>query len=175
MTVRALLFALLFVLPQPAAAAEAVAVDIRWEYRNFAAAVELYEAEGRPRLWETKSVKTLADAPVVGLIDDSSFALAPGRRKRFVLVVRNETAAPLHFFAAPHVVDPVEHSLGFKFKCLCINHAFTVGPGEVWYRVVELRLSRGHVGDALTVTHSIIGIDGERAAAFSKPPGPPDF
>ncbi len=176
MTTRALvLAAVLFILPLSAAAADPVTIDIRWEYRSFGAAVEIYEAEGRPRLWETMSVKTPEDAPVAGRIEGSSFTLAPGRKKRFVLVVRNETAAPLYFFAAPHVVDPVEHSLGFKFKCLCINHAFSVGPGEVWYRVVEFRLSNDFVGRELTVTHSIIGIDKKRAESFSKQPSLPDF
>jgi len=158
-----------------AAAASSVKVDIRWEYLNFGATVEIFEVEGRQRLWKTESVKEMKDAPVAGEIEGASFALQPGRKKRFALVVRNESAEPLYFFAAPHAVDPVEHSLGFRFKCLCINHAFTVGPGEVWYRIVEFRLSRGFVGRQLSVTHSIIGIDRERAEAFSKDPTLPDF
>lgn len=172
---RVVLIVACLALPFPAAAGSPVQVDIRWDYRGFGAAVEIYEAEGRPRLWETKSVKTLKDAPVANRIGGSLFTLAPGRKKRFVLIVRNGTAAALHFFAAPHVVDPVEHALGFKFKCLCINHAFTAGPGEVWYRVVEFRLSSDFVGDAMTITHSIIGIDAKRAEAFSKRRALPDF
>lgn len=159
----------------PALAAEPVKIGIHWEYRNFGEAVEIFEVEGRPRLWETKSVETLKDAPVANRIEGSSFTLVPGRRKRFVLIVRNDTSEALYFFAAPHVVDPVEHAIGFKFKCLCVNHAFTAGPGEVWYRVVEFRLSGDFVGDAMTVTHSIIGIDAKRAEAFSNRQALPDF
>ena len=157
-----------------AAAAPPVKVSIDWEYRNFGATVDIFEVRGRQRLWKTESVKEMKDAPVAGRIEESGFTLEPGKRKRFALVVRNDSAEPLYFFAAPHVVNPVEHSLGFKFKCLCINHAFTVGPGEIWYRVVEFLLSKDFVGDELTVTHSIIGIDRERAEAFSRRPALPD-
>lgn len=174
---RAFLLAVLLALPLTAAGAadSAVKVDIRWEYRGFGATVEIYEVAGRPRLWKTQSVPGMKDAPLAGPIEGASFALQPGRNKRFALVIRNDSAEQLNFFAATHAVDPVEHSLGFKFKCLCINHAFSVGPGEVWYRIVELRLSEHIVGREMTVTHSIIGIDKARAEAFSKPRKLPDF
>jgi len=173
--VRAFLLAVFITLPLSAAASPPVRVDIRWEYLNFGAAVDIFEIEGRQQLWKTESVKEMKDTPVAGPIEGASFTLAPGGKKRFALVVRNETAEPLYFFAAPHVVDPVEHSLGFKFKCLCIDHAYTVGPGEIWYRIVEFRLSQDHVGDALTVTHSVIGIDKTRAESFALKPNPSDF
>jgi hypothetical protein len=174
---RALLLAVLLALPFSASAAmaPAVKVGIDWEYRNFSATVEIFEVKGRPRLWETRSVKEMKDAPVAGEIEGAAITLEPGRKKRFALLIRNDSSEPLYFFAAPHVVHPVEHSLGFRFKCLCINHAFSVGPGEIWYRVVEFRLSKDFVGRELTVTHSIIGIDRERAELFSKAPTLPDF
>lgn len=161
-----LLFALVLLLPVQAAASP-VTVDIRWEYRNFPARVELFELDGHRQLWETKSVKSVAEAPLGVPIAGSALSMQPGQRKRFVLAIRNESAEPLYFFASPHVVSPVEHSLGFKFRCLCINHAFSIGAGEVWYRVVEFNLSRGYVGERLTITHTIIGIDRERAEAFA--------
>lgn len=174
---RAFLLAALLALPveATAATAPAVKVSVSWEYLGFGAAVEIFEVRGRPRLWETRSVKAIEDAPVAGGIEAAAITLAPGGKKRFALVVRNDSAEPLYFFAAPHAVDPVEHSLGFKFKCLCINHAFSVGAGEIWYRVVELRLSKDFVGNELTVTLSIIGIDRARAELFSKRPTLPDF
>ncbi len=174
---RAFFLAVFLALPLSASAATAPAVEvgIEWEYHNFGATVEIFEINGRPRLWETRSVKTIEDAPVAGEIEGAAITLEPGQKKRFALLVRNDSAEPLYFFAAPHVVEPVEHALGFKFKCLCIDHAFSVGPGEVWYRVVEFRLSKDFVGRALTVTHSIIGIDKMRAELFSKRPTLPDF
>ena len=72
----------------------------------------------------------------------------------------------MYFFAAPHVVEPAEYSLGFKFKCLCINHAFSIGPKETWYRVVELRVSKDVVGDNLNITHTIVGIDKDKMKQF---------
>jgi len=172
---RRFFLAVFLLLPLPALAGAPVTVDIRWEYHKFGAKVELYEVDDRPRLWETKSVKSLAEAPVTDRIESSSIRLNAGRKKHFALVIRNETTEPLYFFAAPHVINPVEHSLGFKFKCLCINHAFAIGPGEVWYRIVEFWLSKNFVGDRLTVTHSIINLDKTRAEAFALKPKPFDF
>lgn len=156
-------------------AAESASVSVNWAYKDFSAKVELYEVKGQSRLWETKSVKSLNQAPVAERMESQDFRLNPGDSKRFALVVRNDTDRPLYFFAAPHQVHPVEHSLGFKFKCLCVNHAFVVGPREIWYRVVELRLSEAFVGPELTITHTILGIDEPRARAFSQPVGMPDM
>lgn len=152
------------------AAPHSVKVNIRWDYKDFSDPVIIYEVKGRPRLWETKSMGSLKAAPVGNLIEGSALSVTPGEKKRFALVVQNSTDRPQFFFAAPHVVHPVEHSLGFKFKCLCINHAFKVGPKETWYRIVEFRLSKEFVGQELTVTHSVIGIDQKRADSFSKEP-----
>lgn len=122
--------------------------------------------KGQPPLWLTNSVANLVAAPVGEKIETSSFELTPGQRKRFVLIVKNPTDKPKHFFAAPHTVHPEEESLGFKFKCLCINHAYTINAKEIWYRVVDFRLSQKFVGKELTITHTIIGIDSKRAASF---------
>jgi len=156
-------------------AADRVKVNIGWEYKDIEAKVELYEVKNRSRLWETKSVKLINLAPIGDKIESSVLLLEPGQSKRFVLVMRNETEKPLFFFAAPHVAHPVEHSLGFKFRCLCINHAFTIGPNETWYRIVELRLANGFVGREFSVTHSVIRIDQSRAKLFAKEPVLPDL
>ena len=156
-------------------AADKVKVNIGWEYKDIGAKVELHEVKSRSRLWETKSVKLMNLAPIGNKIENSVLLLEPGQSKRFALVMRNETEKPLFFFAAPHVAHPVEHSLGFKFRCLCINHAFTVGPKETWYRIVEFRLANGFVGRELSVTHSVIRIDQSRAKLFAKEPVLPDF
>ena len=170
--IAAALLALSASLAEPA---NSVKVTLAWEHKDFAETVEVHELKGQPRLWETKNVKSPAQAPIGDKIGNSSFVLEPGQAKRLALVVKNGSAGPLFFFAAPHAVHPAEHSLGFRFKCLCINHAFSVGPGETWYRIVEFRLSKEFVGRELTVTHTIIGIDKARADAFSSKSVIPDF
>lgn len=158
-----------------AAAAGPVKVNIAWEYKDFPAEIEIHELKGKPRLWETASVKALDPLQIGGVMENSGFVMEPGQNRRFALVSKNKTDKPLFFFAAPHVVHPAEHSLGFKFKCLCINHAFRVEPGETWYRIVELKLSKDFIGSELTVTHTIIGIDQARAEDFTLRSDLPDM
>ncbi len=157
------------------AADKPVKIDIRWEYKNFAPQMALYEVKGFARLWDTRSVASLSDAPVGARMQGAALEMEPGQGKRFVLVVQNPTDQTLYFFAAPHVVQPPEQALGFKFKCLCVNRVYVVGPHETWYRVVEFRLSPDFSGHGLTVMHTIIGIDEKRAEAFSKDPILPEF
>ncbi len=152
-----------------AEAAGPVKVNVSWEYKDFAAKVEVREIKGRPQLWETQSVKSLTQAPVGEKLGSAAFFVEPGQKKRFALVINNDSDKPLYFFAAPHVVNPAEHALGFHFMCLCINHAFSVGPRETWYRIVEFSLSEEFVGSELTLTHAVIGIDKGRADAFAAP------
>jgi hypothetical protein len=158
----------LSILASSAWAEPTVKINVQWLYKDFSSPVSIYEAKGRPILWQTGSVASFAKAPVGEQIATSSFQLSPGQKKRFVLIAQNLTDKPQYFFAAPHTVHPEEESLGFKFKCLCINHAYTINPKETWYRVVEFRLSPQFVGKELTITHTIIGIDSKRAASFSQ-------
>ncbi|MDH4227843.1 MAG: hypothetical protein OEV59_08890 [Deltaproteobacteria bacterium] len=142
-----------------------VKINIAWEYKDFPAAIELYELKGKAKLWDTKSVKN-ESAPLGAHIEGSSFTLKPGETKRFVLATKNTTPNDIYFFSGPHTVNPVEHSLGFKFKCLCVNNSFLAKSGETWYRVVEFKLSKDFVGEEIAITHTIIAIDKERAKAF---------
>ncbi len=151
---------------------QAVKVNIAWRLKDFSGTAVIYEVKGRPVLWETKSVASLADAPVGEPVTGSSFMLKPGHAKRFALVVQNPTGQPMYFFAAPHAVLPEELALGFKFKCLCTNSAYTIGPHETWYRIIEFRLYDDFAGSELTVTHTLIGIDRQRAAAAKEMPMP---
>ncbi|MCZ6514013.1 MAG: hypothetical protein O6857_08815 [Nitrospinae bacterium] len=41
------------------------------------------------------------------------------------------------------------------------------GPGEVWYRVVLLKVSPNFYGASLTLTHNLVGIDPKRFHKFS--------
>jgi hypothetical protein len=151
-----------------------VNIKLVWDFKNLPSnlKMELYEPPSqRPfSLWETGSGKDESklafSKPIIG--DGKSIILNPGTKKQFVLVIRNPKEETLHFFAAPHRAEPEEASLGFKFKCLCINHAFTIPPKETWYRVVELKLSDAFLGDNLIVSHSIIGIPKERVKDFQK-------
>ncbi len=141
-------------------------VQIAWDYDKLSTKIELYElAAARPtEVWETGHARTLGDLPVGAKIAGDRFELEARSAKTFVLVMHNPGKTPVAFFAAPHVVHPAEHSLGFKFQCLCINHVFVVPPGEYWYRVVKLLLYSGFRGDALSVRHSVVGVDPKDAA-----------
>lgn len=168
------LFILLF-LTSSDAAVTTVTVHIQWEYKDFPAQAAIYGVKENARLWETRAVGTEKEAPVTEEVKDSTFQISPGEVKRFAMMVRNSGGKPLYFFAAPHQTAPPEDSLGSKIKCLCIGRAYTAGPGQVWYRVLEFRLARNYVGRELTIIHSIIGIDENRAKAFSKGSELPDF
>lgn len=149
------------------ASGTSIKVNVQWRFKDFPGPVTLYEVKGHPSLWETRSVADIASAPIGAAIERASFNLTPGQSKRFAMVVQNTTDKPQYFFAAPHTVHPEEAALGFKFKCLCINRAYIIGPRETWYRILELRLSPDFVGSELTLIHTLIGIDKKRAASFS--------
>lgn len=153
-----------------------VKVKILWEYTNLPHAMKIYEVDPKKktRLWEMGSVKVLTEAPVTSEIVESTLLMKPGQKKRFVLIFTNPDPKPYYFFAAPHHAVPAEHSLGFKFKCLCTNHAYTAGPHEIWFRVVEFNLSKDFEGTELSLSHNVIGITKERMNNFSKASEMPD-
>lgn len=157
---------------QATQAVQQVRAKIAWVYNDIAPQMALYEIDPaqKIRLWTTKSVKQASEVPKGKPIKGEYLVLDKGERKKFLLVMHNPSDKPVYFFAAPHVVEPVEYSLGFKFKCLCINHAFSIGPQETWYRVVELRVSPDLMGDELTISHTLVGIDKARMEKFSMKP-----
>lgn len=63
---------------------------------------------------------------------------------------------------------PAEGSLGFKFKCLCVNHAFYIPSNEIWYRVVELRTGTEVLGKELKISHTLVGMDEDRIRLYQK-------
>ncbi|TGK49199.1 hypothetical protein EHQ16_10950 [Leptospira kanakyensis] len=153
--------------------ASKVSIFIKWETTKLPLQMEIREPSGAQSLvlWTTGSVQEGKRAPFGDLIPEDMLVLKPGSKKQFLLVMKNPTDSPVYFFAAPHSAMPVEHSFGFKFKCLCVNHAFTVPPKETWYRVVEIRLAPDFLGDQLTLTHNLIGISRERMLEFEKSAG----
>lgn len=153
--------------------ASKVSIQIQWENTTLPLQMEIREPSGAQTLalWTTGSVKEGKQTPFGDIIPESSLVLKPGSKKQFLLVMKNPTDTPVYFFAAPHSALPVEHSFGFKFKCLCVNHAFTVPPKETWFRVVEIRLAPDFLGDQLALKHNLIGISRERMLQFEKSAG----
>ncbi|MDZ4727744.1 MAG: hypothetical protein SH817_16415 [Leptospira sp.] len=147
-----------------------VEITVNWDYTQIPLKMEIREPSGSQSLalWTTGSIALGKSAPYGSMIPENKIFLKPGSKKQFLLVMQNPSAEPIYFFAAPHQAVPVEHSFGFKFKCLCVNHAFTVPAKETWYRVVEIRLAPDFLGDRLTLTHNIIGISKERMLEFEK-------
>jgi hypothetical protein len=148
----------------------AVKVEIAWEYKDLPAGMKIFElaAGKKAKLWDMGEAASLSALPVSSEIAASAFEAVPGSAKRFVLVYKNTTKKPLYFFAAPHNMAPAESSLGFKFKCLCTNHAYEVKPSNYWYRVVEMRVAKDVVGDSVKVTHTLISIDKARKEKFGQ-------
>jgi hypothetical protein len=165
-----------FALISAQARAEAVIVKLDWQYQNLPAAMRVYEVKPgeNPMLWLTKTTRDLSKAPVGKEITDGEIRLEKGATKRLVLVYPNPESRPLYFFATPHHAEPAEFSLGFKFKCLCIDHAYTIPPNESWYRVVELRTSRDMLGNRISLSHTLVGIDEARMKKFSMRPAAPE-
>ena len=151
---------------------EYIKVKIDWNYIDFPLEMKIYEIKSQRafELWETHSVKSVEISPASTEIPDSTLVIQSGRYKEFILGLQNNTDKPVYFFAAPHSVNPPQYSLGFKFKCLCINHAFTVAPGEFWYRVVRLNIDKDFRGDAFSIKHDLIGISEERMKEFEFKP-----
>jgi hypothetical protein len=147
-----------------------VAVHLRWNYTALPARMQVYDlpADSTLPLWHTATAKATADLPVGSEVASGDLSLKPGETRRFALVLANPGSAPLYFFAAPHHATPPEHSLGFQFRCLCLNHAFSVSVGEIWYRIVQLKLIKGFEGRELTISHDLVGIDVKRYREFDE-------
>ncbi len=143
-------------------------VVIRWEYQGLAPRMRLYTADParRIRLWETRSVRTLAQTPAWRRVD-GPVSIKKGSARNFVLVYHNPTNKPVYFFSAPHRMTPAEFTLGFRFRCLCVNHVFEVPAGYYWYRVVRILASRHMRGERLQVVHKLVAVDRQRGQLFS--------
>ena len=148
-----------------------VKVSISWKYKDIPENMKIYytasEEKKEHPLWKTKSVSDRSTIPVGKEISNGKFLVERGGSFRFVLVYHNTSSKEIYFFAAPHRVEPEENSLGFKFKCLCINHAFKVAAGDYWYRIVEFRASEHITGDKLDVSHTLIQVPEEDLEYYS--------
>jgi hypothetical protein len=149
------------------AGAALVALTIAWDYGGVPEGMKLYDL--RPGVWKTWLTGVAPNAeetPAAREIPDATVRLRRGETRQVVLFYRNATKSPVRFFAAPHSVTPARAALGFKFLCLCTSRVYTVPPGGVWYRVVELRVARDFAGDRLTVVHQLLSADEKSAADF---------
>ncbi len=151
---------------------EFIKAKIDWSYIDFPLEMKIYEIKSQIayNLWDTNSVASIESSPASTEIPESTIVVQSGRYKEFILGVKNTTGKPIYFFAAPHSVQPPQYSLGFKFKCLCINHAFTVKVGEFWYRVVRLNIDKDFRGDSFVIKHELIGISEDRMKEFEFKP-----
>lgn len=152
----------------PEKKSEFIKVNIEWGYFDLNLQMKAYEIKSQIpyEVWDTQSVDSIKSSPASIEIPDSSFIVQSGRYKEFLIGMENTLATPIYFFAAPHVVQPPQYSLGFKFKCLCINHAFTIPPGKFWYRIVRLNIDKDFRGDEFVLKHDLIGISEERMRDF---------
>lgn len=142
-------------------------LKVGWDYGGVPPGMTLYEVKpGAFEVGLTSAAASIAAAPVTTEIPDATVRLEPGQSRKIALVYRNATKEPVRFFAAPHSVTPARAALGFKFRCLCVNRVYTVMPGGVWYRVVELRLGKDFSGKRLEVVHQLLTADEKSAEDF---------
>ncbi len=150
---------------------KSVAIVVSWRYKGITEKMKLYEpsAQKASNLWETGVADSLENIPVETLRKDSIFHMYPGSNRKFVLVMENTGSEDIYFFASPHLVDPTDHALGFKFHCLCVNHTFHIPPGKIWYRVVKLHVDEGFSGNRLEIVHDLVRVSSRRASPFTYP------
>jgi hypothetical protein len=156
---------------QHARVAGEIAVRIVFDTKDFPGKIAVHTLRDPTlRPWVTGNGKTLEELPAGPEIEGGVVDVRPGGIKRLVLVAHNATSKMLHFFAAPHAVEPTRASLGFEFRCLCLNHAYKIPAGAYWYRVIELKLDRAYKSDQeVVVKHALFAVDDKRAAQMQQP------
>jgi hypothetical protein len=81
-------------------------------------------------------------------------------------VLRNESAAPLRFWVAPHLPVPHLAADGLLMFCLCTGEIYEVPGGGTWTRVMEFGVTRrSGLQNPLTLTHVIVPGEPPRASA----------
>ncbi len=138
-----------------------MSIENKFEYTNFPLRIKLYEASkpDRVNVGKSDAVKKFSKAPLANEIKDGVIRVASGEFKKFYMVVENTSNEDQYFFVSPHEATPVELTLGFKYLCLCYNHAFRVPAKETWFRGVSISLKDFAWGDRIHVAHKVIGIN----------------
>lgn len=142
-----------------------VKVKFLWDGDGFPAEMKVYELKKGVNLplWTTGATDD-KNLPIGKEIpNEKGMMMKRGATQRFVLSLKNSTKKDLYFFATPHTVDPAKHSLGFDFRCLCLNHAYHAPAGKTWYRVVTLQLDPEFSGKSVEVKHALIPVSKQRA------------
>lgn len=143
--------------------------EMKWLYSNFPFKMRLHEVDPSIPLWNMGTSKKLPQF-VKDEIPKSKIEVAPGQRKKFALVFFNHTNETKYFFASPHEINPAEFSLGFKYNCLCMNHAYRVAPKSYWYRSVELRVGNKYRNKKpVAILHTMVGLTPEEGKMFLDP------
>lgn len=156
------IFGLLLLWAGPSLAAR---VQLAFRYRAMPAKISVYGLKpgANADVWDMGVSSSVADLPIGAVIPNGTIQLKGGQHKTMVLVLHNDGAAPLDFFAAPHHVEPPEGALGLQFWCLCNGNAYHVPAHSYWYRVVRVGLGEQFKGSSLTLTHLLM--------ATKAPPG----
>lgn len=147
-------------------------ITISWKYEGMPPGIKIYEvrSDTETGLWDTDNVEKFTQTPAGKELKNGEFLLKPGSKKEFVLVYHNTSSEAIHFFAAPHHMNPEKNALGYKFKCLCVNHIFTAEPGQYWYRVVDLRSLATIEGETLEISHTLVRVSDEKLKEYYEKP-----
>jgi hypothetical protein len=86
------------------------------------------------------------------------FQIGANQRRALALVLTNNTAKPLYFYANFHIYSPGEDSYGVKIVCLCNHHLYAVPPGATWSRIVSTRTTYAFRGREIKIKHDILGM-----------------
>jgi len=140
-------------------AGRGVNIRIAWEKQNFALEPRVYlpRAGSRLKTWETQGVASVSEIPL-GRELKSPLYVPYLKEQQVILVIENPGPAPVRFFAAPHLASPPEHSLGPRFRCLCIHTVFSIPSRSAWFRVLELSTFPAPKSGDMTFTHTLIGL-----------------
>ena len=93
--------------------------------------------------------------PAAALLKNDEVILGPGETAYLVLLVKNKSKRTISFSVAPHSIHPGESALGFSFNCLCNGHIYTVGPDQIWYRLMKLSSRSKGTMSAVVLKHTL--------------------
>lgn len=136
--------------------------ELDWQYKNFPLKVRVFEVGGdESQLYKMGNISSLKELDFKQEVTGKPIRVGGENVKMLALVVENQTKSEIRFAASPHTVNPVSDSFGFKFKCLCFGHTYSVKPGSVWYRIVKLEANATQAGRKVKVSHSVFSVDDE--------------
>lgn len=138
---------------------------IDWLYQNFPAKISMYHLQNprNARVGGMGRIKSKSNTIFANRISGSDVFVPEGDTLKFAIAVENTTNKKIYFNVVPHEITPEEFSLGTKFLCACFGHIYSVGPGQIWYRIVSLTNSTTKLGRNFTIRHKVIGLDADKS------------